>query len=195
MRLVAGLLPLLIGLGLPFAVGVWTAARVARIGFPLRATLLALPAYAAIVTLAAALSSRISWIEALPDQWVLLATLAVASATAAPAVWRLTGRWWALAALPIAGSAAAITFDRFKHGTHGPWYIRNEGLALMLSALVSAAVWHTIVLGAMLRWAALARSANRPAVGARMCAVCGYDLAGLRTRNCPECGRPIGGER
>jgi len=72
------------------------------------------------------------------------------------------------------------------------WPLENSG---MPAWIVLHAVWHGGVAASLYWWA---RSRRRDAIVrqrlypySRHCLHCDYDLAGLPTRRCPECGQPI----
>lgn len=84
----------------------------------------------------------------------------------------------------LAAAVSTVAGVETERATHGPLYIRSAGAALWLSWFVAVAGWHAIVLTAMLGWA----FRQRARVAAVRCFACGYDLRGLASPRCPECG-------
>ncbi len=113
-------------------------------------------------------------------QWFM--TAVVLAGVPCAAWWWRHVRWlsvW-IAFVPVVSTVAWVLFE---NATPGPSYIRSEGLAITLSL----AVWYVsyaLLLGVpLLLWVCWARPRNSGA-----CATCGYDLRGLTTGPCPECG-------
>ncbi len=110
------------------------------------------------------------------------AILLCSSATAACLTWatgsKLVGRRTHIAG----GIAATLALPFSFSGALGPF---GPILALLL-LLAAAIVWHAIVATTLSRWAY-----NTLAHAIDHCAECGYDLKGLRSKTCPECGAAI----
>lgn len=193
--------PLIIPLtGLLFAAAWWWSARMAwgRTGFGARAwwkrwgpgtAALLYPAY-----LVGAMALR-RWydrdmlgIDAVA--WLLffasgLPTLLVGGLTAAAA--RGPGSLAVMAGAVAASVAGPSAFFFFERGTHGAWYIQNEGLAMAASAGVGSAAWLACMATGTLLWSMLAVRRRKRLRGLE-CAICGYDLGGSVANVCPECG-------
>lgn len=119
--------------------------------------------------------------------WV---SVGIGSLWGAGAVLGLTGRWWpAGATLPVTAGAVWVFFA-VEAGTHGPWYIRDEMLALLASVAGGALVWHAAVLALLGAWARRGGRRSRRIETGR-CVRCGYDLSGVRGGRCPECAAEI----
>lgn len=65
------------------------------------------------------------------------------------------------------------------------WYWQAQ---VLIRVGVSSFLWNAIVLGAMYAWAIRLRLELHPA---HACGACGYDLTGLTTGRCPECGEAV----
>ncbi len=112
----------------------------------------------------------------------------------AGAVYELTNRWWMTGAAIAAGVGSVWVLFAIEERTHGPWYIRSQGLAMLASIGSGAVAWHTAMLAVLGAWAkSIGRRERRAESGG--CVGCGYDLSGGAGRaggaveRCPECGR------
>ncbi len=117
-------------------------------------------------------------------QWVL------PSIATACVLWIMTRSRLTTASVVFAASASLYLAYTFEKGTHGPWYIQSEGLALLLSFVVAVVSWQLPISAAMFFWARRIRKIpSKPG----FCQKCSYDLTGIPTTpaptiTCPECG-------
>lgn len=173
-------------LALPFVGIVWLACRSSGARFPI------LLAWAAPFLFALGITIQIG-LPSNSRSWVgFLVIVPLCSVTSLPALWRVVRLAWILFVPPLAAVAAIGCLYVFERGTHGPWYIRSEGLAIMLSMSVGAASWHGIIAATLLVWV---RTSGRRQARLRsgQCEACGYNLTGLTTERCPECGCMVKG--
>lgn len=179
---------IILGLASPFVAMMFVGSRIAGRRWPAWWTCAAPVAFAVVLPVGVwALSDLLGG----RTYFTVGAAVVIASPVAAPAVWKLTRRWWVAGLVPVAACAAGVWFWWFEKRTHGPWYIRSEGLAILLSIATSAALWHLWIGGALWVWAVkIGRRSAREHSGC--CTACGYSLAGLAGDRCPECGRRVG---
>jgi hypothetical protein len=86
---------------------------------------------------------------------------------------------WSIFALP--GSAAVALF--FEAGTHGRWYIQNEGQARVLTVAVWYVSYAVLMGGALVLWVKSARAT----LHAGRCIVCHHEMPEA-SGTCPRCG-------
>lgn len=178
-------LGLLILMGMPFPIGMTLIRRMSGHPRRIRRDVLAVLGFSLTATIVFAV-----WREAelRNDFVVVLVALGTGSLWAPLDIWLLTRRWWVAAApVPFALGSAAV-FRVIEAGTHGPWYIQSEGVALLVSIGAAAAAWHAATLGTLLVWLVPIRRGWKRARAGR-CIACGYHLRGLSSGACPECGR------
>ncbi len=86
---------------------------------------------------------------------------------------------WSVFALPISAGIALF----FEAGTHGRWYIQNEGLARWLSVAVWYVSYILLMGGALILWVKSAKAL----LHAGLCVVCRHDMPAAAA-TCPKCG-------
>lgn len=126
------------------------------------------------------LASRFEFITR--EMWMPAAGL-IAGAVMAAWWWHRTRNFslgiWSVFALPFSAAIALI----FEAGTHGRWYIQNEGLARWLSVGVWYVSYVLLMGGALMLWVKAAKAT----LHAGKCVVCKHDMPEA-SGNCPKCG-------
>jgi hypothetical protein len=111
------------------------------------------------------------------------------SAALAAIYWLGLRDWRPVVGVVLGAGAAPGAMIKFESMTHGsPWYIRSGGLVWLLMFVIGAAIWHAHST-VMLWWWCVRERRRMRTRGQRPCAQCGYDLSGVPTSVCPECGR------
>jgi hypothetical protein len=105
-------------------------------------------------------------------------------------VWRKSVRWTTGRVVRLSGAfVLALVLGALTWGTMALVGVGNWGVSVFCGSSVSILGWLVVSVFIMRESAAERIERHRlTAAGSIACPVCGYNMTGLRTTNCPECG-------